>query len=131
MDPLGLAFAVALHFIPPKPEEMDLDAPLKAAQVDLESPYLNAQVLAAMAAPYKYGVTQMPCKAQSWQPARGWKPAREPAGRIQWVPGPITRVFWSGIYGTCLIQSPLERDKLGIVERTALECECNGWMPKR
>src|SRR5450755_5053833 len=113
MDPFVLVMAVALHAIPPRAEDYDIDAVEKAALVDLESPYMNAQVLAAMAAPYKYGVTQMPCKAQSWQPAREWKPAREPAGRIQWVPGPITRGLWSGIYGTCLIQSPLERDKLG------------------
>jgi hypothetical protein len=47
------------------------------------------------------------------------------------VPGPITKVFWSGIYGTCLIQSPQARGELGEVERTALECECNGWLPDR
>ena len=79
--------------------------------------------------PYKYGVTQMPCKAKEWQPQRGWKPAREPAGKIQWVIGPATKVFWAGIYGTCLIQAPNPREALGVVERTALECECNGWMP--
>jgi hypothetical protein len=99
--------------------------------VDLESPYLHAQVMAAMASPYKYGVTQMPCEAQAWQPARDWRPAREPSGKIQWVPGPVTKVFWSGIYGVCLIQSPHGRDTLDVVERTALECECNGWLPRR
>jgi hypothetical protein len=131
MDPFVLAIAVALHAIPPKAEEYDVDAIDKAQRVDLESPYLNAQVLAAMAAPYKYGVTQMPCKAKEWQPAREWSAAREPSGRIQWVPGPVTRVFWSGIYGTCLIQSPVDRDQVNEVERAALECECNGWLPRR
>jgi hypothetical protein len=43
----------------------------------------------------------------------------------------VTKVFWSGIYGTCLIQSPRVREKVEIVERTALECECNGWLPSR
>jgi hypothetical protein len=131
MDPLVLVFAVALQFVPPHVEEPDLDAPMKAAQVDLESPFLHAQVMAAMAAPYKYGVTQMPCKAKEWQPARGWHPAREPSGKIQWVPGPVTKVFWSGIYGVCLIQSPAARETVQPVERTALECECNGWLPAR
>jgi hypothetical protein len=131
MDPFVLAIAVALHAIPPKGEEYDVDAIDKAQRVDLESPYLNAQVMAAMASPYKYGVTQMPCKAKEWQPAREWWAAREPSGRIQWVPGPVTRVFWSGIYGTCLIQSPADRDQVGEVDRTALECECNGWLPRR
>ena len=64
MDPFVLAMAVALHAIPPKAEDYDIDAVEKAALVDLESPYMNAQVLAAMAAPYKYGVTQMPCNAK-------------------------------------------------------------------
>ena len=127
MDPLILMVAIALHSAPAKLEELDIDAPQKAALVDLDSQYMNSQVLAAMSLPYKYGVTQMPCKAREWQPRRGWRPAREPSGRIQWVPGPVTKVFWSGIYGTCLIQSPRARDKLREVERTALECECNGW----
>jgi hypothetical protein len=131
MDALILMVAIALHAAPAKPGEVDIDAPQKAARVDLQSPYLEAQVLAAMASPYKYGITQMPCKAQGWQPGRGWKAAREPAGRIQWVPGPVTKVFWSGIYGTCLIQSPVAREALGEVERSALECECNGWLPGR
>ena len=129
MDPVSLLVALAVHSAPLRTEPLDIDAQAKAALVDLDSPYLNAQVLAAMALPYKYGVTQMPCMAKEWQPARGWKPAREPAGRIQWVMGPATKAFWSGIYGTCLIQSPLARDKMGEVERTALECECNGWLP--
>jgi hypothetical protein len=131
MDPGFLVLALALHAIPPTPQEFDIDAASKAALVDLESPQLDAQVLAAMAAPYKYGVTQMPCKAQAWQPAREWKAAREPSGRILWVTGPVTKVFWTGIYGTCLIQAPFPRDKAGEVERSALECECNGWVPQR
>ena len=130
MDPLVLMVMVALNSAPLRSEAPDIDAAEKAALVDLDSQYMNAQVLAAMSMPYKYGVTQMPCKAREWQPKRGWKPTREPAGRIQWVPGPITKVFWSGIYGTCLIQSPQPREKVGEVERTALECECNGWMPE-
>lgn len=121
--------AAALPAAPLKSEEMDFDAPIKEAIVELDSPYMKSQVLAAMAMPYKYGVTQMPCKARDLQPQRGWKPAREPAGRIQWIPGPVTKVFWSGIYGTCLIQSPLARDKAAEIDRVALECECNGWMP--
>ena len=106
-----------------------LDDEEQAALVDLDSAHMNAKVFAAMAMPYKYGVTQMPCKAQQLQPERGWKPAREPAGKVQWIPGPATKVFWAGIYGTCLIQSPKPKEQLDIAERTALECECNGWMP--
>src|ERR1700733_11164329 len=128
MDPFALAMAIALHAIPPTPGDQDVDTLDRAQRVDLDSPYLNAQVLAAMASPYKYGVTQMPCKAKALQPSREWSPAREPSGRIQWIPGPVTKVFWSGIYGTCLIQSPLERDQVDEIERTALECECNGWL---
>ena len=131
MDPLFLVLVVALHAAPPTREPLDIDAPQKAALVDLDSAYMNAQVLAAMAMPYKYGVTQMPCKAAELQPERGWKPAREPSGKIQWVSGPVTKVFWSGIYGTCLIQSPVAREKVGDEDRTALECECNGWRPQR
>jgi hypothetical protein len=106
-----------------------LDEAEKAALVELDSPHMNAQVFAAMAMPYKYGVTQMPCKAQEWQPERGWKAAREPAGKIQWVIGPATKVFWSGIYGVCLIQAPNPKENMSVVDRTALECECNGWLP--
>ena len=131
MNAFALVFVVALHSAPVKREVIDIDAPQKAALVDLDSAYMNAQVLAAMSMPYKYGVTQMPCKAAQLQPERGWTPAREPSGRIQWVPGPITKVFWSGIYGTCLIQSPVAREKVEEAERTALECECNGWKPQR
>lgn len=132
LNALVLFVAIAAHFAPqPLSQPPDFDAAEKAAQVDLDSQYMNAKVFAAMAMPYKYGVTQMPCKAQQWQPQRGWKAAREPAGKIQWVAGPATKVFWAGIYGVCLIQSPKPRDELDIVERTALECECNGWMPTR
>jgi hypothetical protein len=123
-------FAIAANMAPqPLSEPPDLDAAEKAALVDLDSAHMNAKVFAAMAMPYKYGVTQMPCKAKEWQPERGWKPAREPAGKVQWIEGPATKVFWAGIYGTCLIQAPKPRDALDVVERTALECECNGWMP--
>ena len=131
MDALSLALVLALNAVPGKSEEIDFDAASRAAQVELDSPYLNAQVLSAMAMPYKYGVTQLPCKAQEWQPARHWHPAREPSGRIQWLVGTRTKVFWSGIYGTCFIEAPLERDRIGVVERTALECECNGWLPDK
>ena len=124
-----LFVAIAAHIAPqPASAPLDFDAAEKAAQVDLDSPYMNAKVYAAMAMPYKYGVTQMPCKAQQAQPERGWKPAREPAGKIQWIIGPTTKVFWAGIYGVCLIQSPKPREQLDALERTALECECNGWM---
>ena len=129
MDLLSIALALALAQPPEKPRLVDLEEPAKAALVELDSRFLGDQVLAAMAMPYKYGVTQMPCKAKEWQPQRGWRAAREPSGRVQWIIGPVTKVFWSGIYGTCLIQSPLAREKLDEIERTALECECNGWLP--
>lgn len=122
--------AIAANIAPhPLSEPPDLDAAEKAALVDLDSAHMNAKVFAAMAMPYKYGVTQMPCKAKEWQPQRGWKAAREPAGKVQWVLGPATKVFWAGIYGTCLIQAPKPREALDVIERTALECECNGWRP--
>lgn len=130
MNALILFMAIAANIAPqPLKELPDLDAAEKAALVDLDSANMNAKIFAAMAMPYKYGVTQLPCKAKEWQPRRGWKAAREPAGRIQWVIGPVTKVFWAGIYGTCLIQAPNPREALDVVERTALECECNGWMP--
>jgi len=130
MNALILFIAIAANLAPqPLFERPDLDAAEKKALVDLDSPNMNAKVFAAMAMPYKYGVTQLPCKAKEWQPERGWKPAREPAGKIQWVIGPAVKVFWSGIYGVCLIQSPNPRESTSLVERTALECECNGWMP--
>jgi hypothetical protein len=131
MDPSILLVALALHSAPLRREELDIDAPQKAALVDLDSEYMRGQVLAAMSMPYKYGVTQMPCKAREQQPERGWHPAREPSGRIEWVAGPVTKVFWSGIYGRCLIQSPLAREAMGEAERAALECECNGWLPRQ
>jgi len=132
LNAFALFVAIAAHVAPQAlSQPPDFDAAEKAAQVDLDSQYMNAKVFAAMAMPYKYGVTQMPCKAQQWQPERGWKAAREPAGKIQWIPGPATKVFWAGIYGVCLIQSPKARDEVDVVERTALECECNGWIPTR
>jgi len=131
MDPSILLVAFALHSAPQPRGELDIDAPQKAALVDLDSQFMRAQVLAAMSMPYKYGVTQMPCKAREQQPERDWRAAREPSGRIEWVAGPVTKVFWSGIYGSCLIQSPVAREAVGEAERAALECECNGWLPRR
>ena len=127
---LGCAHAAVMQ-LPPQTlrSAPSLEDEEKAALVDLDSHFMKSQVLAAMAMPYKYGVTQMPCKAQQWQPRRGWKPAREPSGKIQWIVGPATKVFWAGIYGVCLIQSPKEKEQLDVIDRTALECECNGWMP--
>lgn len=131
MDPASLILAIALPSIPVRSWEYDIDAPMKAAMVNLSSPEFNAHVLAAMTWPYRYGVTQLPCKAKALQPQRKWRPAREPSGRIQWVQGPVTKVFWSGIYGTCLIQAPAQRNKVRESERIALECECNGWLPRK
>lgn len=128
MDLLSLAFIAALS-APPRVEEIDFDAPANAARAHLGSDYLRDMMTAAMAFPYKYRVTQMPCKARELQPARGWQPAREPSGRISWVAGPEPSAKWSGIYGTCFIQSPQAREELGEIERAALECECNGWLP--
>ena len=125
--PLTLAIALAAA---PDEGRLDFDAPVSEARSRIESPFLRDMMTAAMALPYKYGVTQMPCKAQLWQPARGWTLAREPSGKIAWVEGPTTRVRWSGIYGTCYIQSRVPRHLVGEVERAALECECNGWLPK-
>ena len=129
MDLLSLALAVALS-APPRSDDIDFDAPANAARAELDSAYLRDMMTAAMAAPYKYRVTQMPCRARELQPARGWQPAREPSGRIAWVAAPTLEVRWSGIYGTCLIQSPQAREELGEGERAALECECNGWLPQ-
>ena len=129
MDPLSLAFAAVLGALPPREDAIDFDAPLRAAESELDSPALKDRMIAAMAWPYRYGVTQMPCKARELQPLRGWTPAREPSGRIQWISGPGVQVRWSGIYGTCFIQSPRSREQTGEVERIALECECNGWLP--
>lgn len=122
--------AVAVTIAPgPINERPDIDAAEKAALVDLDSAAMNAKVFAAMAMPYKYGVSQLPCKAKELQPERGWKPAREPAGKIQWVLGPMSKAFWQGIYGVCLIQAPKAKEALEPAERAALECECNGWLP--
>ena len=129
VDPLSIALALALAQAPPQPAALDLDEPERAQLVLIDSQFLGDQVLAAMALPYKYGVSQKACKAKELQPARGWKPMREPSGRVEWILGPATKVFWSGIYGTCLIQSPLAREKLKPADREALECECNGWLP--
>lgn len=129
MDALSIVLALALS-PPPARLELDLDAPERAARTEIDSPELRDAVLAAMAWPYKYGVTQMPCKAKDWQPQRHWTPAREPSGAIRWVHGSVSKARWSGIYGTCIIQSPLDRESVSEFERTALECECNGWLPK-
>ena len=130
MDAFTLLVAVAINIAPqPLAISPDLDAAEKAALVDLDSATMNAKVFAAMAMPYKYGVSQLPCKAKEMQPQRGWKPVREPAGKVQWVIGPVNRAFWQGIYGVCLVQAPKPKEELDIVERAALECECNGWLP--
>jgi hypothetical protein len=129
MDPVSLLLMVALPAIPVKPGEYDIDAPIKSAMVELNSPEMHDRVTVAMAWPYKYGVSQMSCKAKEMQPKRKWKAVREPSGKIQWVQGPVTKVLWGGIYGTCIIQTRREKAALPLVERTALECECNGWMP--
>ena len=130
MNAAILVVALAAHIAPaPLRLAPSLDDAEKAALVDLDSSYMNAKVFAAMAMPYKYGVTQLPCKAKDAQPWRGWKAAREPAGKIQWVIGPAKKAFWAGIYGTCLIQAPNPRDAMDALERAALECECNGWLP--
>jgi hypothetical protein len=130
MDLVSIAVLLALPAAPlPERAPLDLDSPARESLVQLDSPYMKSQVLAAMAMPYKYGVSQLPCRAKALQPARGWQPVREPAGKIEWIPGPATKVFWSGIYGTCLIQSPLAREKVNEAQRISLECECNGWLP--
>jgi len=132
LDAFTLLVAVAINIAPqPLAISPDLDAAEKAALVDLDSAAMNAKVFAAMAMPYKYGVSQLPCKAKEMQPEPGWKPVREPAGKVQWVIGPINKAFWQGIYGVCLVQAPKPKEELDIVERTALECECNGWLPAR
>jgi hypothetical protein len=128
MDLLPVVVALALGVPPPR--EIDFDAPVMEARTEINSPYLQDMMLAAMAMPYAYRVTQMPCKAAMLQPARGWSPAREPSGKISWVKGATTEAKWSGIYGTCLIHSPRSKEDLGEAERAALECECNGWLPK-
>jgi hypothetical protein len=131
MDPVAVILMIALPAIPAKPGEYDIDAPIRAAMVDLNSPETRDHITEAMAWPYKFGVTQMPCRAQSMQPERQWRPAREPSGKIQWVQGPVTKVLWAGIYGTCIIQSPKPIHAVHEVERIGLECQCNGWLPAR
>ena len=133
VDLLSIALtAAALHALPPRPAPgADFDSVGKPELNDIESQYLKDQMLAAMAYPYKYRVTQMPCKAQQLQPQRGWRPAREPSGNIRWIAGKVTRARWSGIYASCFIESPVDKDKLDEALRTALECECNGWLPQR
>jgi len=131
MEAFSLAMMVALSAAPVKPAPVDIDAPIQAAITQIDSPELRDHVTAAMAWPYKYGVSQLTCKAQSMEPQRGWRAVREPAGRIEWVQGPVTKVLWSGIYGTCFIQTPRPRGELPLVEAIGLECECNGWMPAR
>ena len=127
----SLVLAIAANIAPqPFSERPDLDAAEKAALVDLDSAAMNAHVFAAMAMPYKYGVSQLPCRAKEMQPQRGWKAAREPAGKVQWIIGPVNKAFWQGIYGVCLIQAPKAREELDAADRAALECECNGWLPE-
>ena len=121
MDPVSIALALALAQAPSQPAALDLDEPAKAQLVLIDSQFLGDQVLAAMALPYKYGVTQKACKAKELQPARGWKAMREPSGRVEWILGPATKVFWSGIYGTCLIQSPVARESPPKLPRVASE----------
>ncbi len=129
MDAVSLLLILALPAIPVKPGEYDIDLPIRTAMTELSSPEMHDHITVAMALPYKYGVSQMSCRAKEMQPQRKWKPVREPSGKIQWVQGPVTKVLWSGIYGTCIIQTKRDKARLPAVERTALECECNGWMP--
>lgn len=127
----SLGLAAVLSAPPADPRSaIDFDPDIRAAHESLDSPYLRDALTAAMALPYRYGVTQMPCKARQLQPALGWVPAREPAGRIQWSRSANTAVKWAGIYGTCYIQSPMPREQIAETERLALECVCNGWLPK-
>ena len=114
----------------PAGEPLDFDRPMQEEKTSLDSPWIRDMMTAAMALPYSYGVTRMPCRARELQPDRGWVPAREPSGKISWTVGPVAMAKWSGIYGTCYIESPVPRGALGAGERAALECECNGWLPK-
>jgi len=120
-----LSFAV-LSALAPQPS-FDVDLQTRAGTTDLHSPQIEASIFSAMAARYRYGVTQMPCAAKNWEPERGWKPTREPSGKVRWVIGSPVKVIWAGIYGTCFIQSPLAQEQVAEAERIALECECNGW----
>lgn len=123
----AIALAIALSTLPER-RVIDFDAPDKASRMQLDSAYMQDLVTVAMGVPY--GVTRMPCKAREYQPLRGWMPAREPAGKIAWVAGPTVQVKWAGIYGTCTITAPKPRLEMSEIDRTALECECNGWLPK-
>lgn len=124
------AFVLATALAAPAPgPELDFDRPTNEARSELHSPFLRDRLTVAMALPYAYGVTRMPCPAREWQPLRGWAPAREPSGRIRWSSGESIAVKWAGIYGTCEITSPRAPEALGRIERAALECECNGWLP--
>ena len=132
MGPAAIALAVALaNPLPPGGGTVDIDAAERASRVDIESQYLKDQMLAAMAYPYKYRVTQMPCAARELQPQRGWFAAREPSGNIRWIPGQAFKARWTGIYGTCFIESPLDKESVDAASRAALECECNGWLPRQ
>ncbi|HLX23195.1 MAG TPA: hypothetical protein VKR38_07620 [Usitatibacter sp.] len=131
MDAVALVLMVALPAIPVKPGGYDIDAPIQAAISALNSPEMQDRVTEAMAWPYRFGVTQMPCAAKALQPERRWRPVREPSGKILWTQGPVTMVHWGGIYGTCIIETREEPGHLGDVERTVLECQCNGWLPAR
>lgn len=125
MDVASIVLLLSLSA--PPPAGLDFDAPAQASRTHIDSPWLQEQILVAMSWPYRYGVTRMPCKARELQPLAGWHPAREPSGNIQWIAGNATRARWSGIYGTCFIESPVPRESTGAIEREALECECNGW----
>ena len=127
MDTASIALTIALA-APAAAEPPDFDAPLQAARTQIDSPWIEEQVLVAMAWPYRYGVTRMPCRARVLQPLAGWRPSREPSGAVRWETGP-TRVRWGGIYGTCVIESPVAAGALPDIERESLECICNGWLP--
>ncbi len=131
MDAVALVLMMALPAIPAKPGEYDIDAPIRAAVASLNSPEMQDRVTEAMAWPYRFGVTQMPCAAKSLQPERGWRPVREPSGKILWTQGPVTKVRWAGIYGTCIIETREEPGSLKDGDRAELECQCNGWLPAR
>src|SRR5687767_14701839 len=106
----ALVLASALSATPAE-SVLDLERPLRESQTSLDSPDIRDMMTAAMAMPY--GVSRMPCRAQRLQPLRGWKAVREPSGKISWMHGPVARAKWSGIYGTCYIESPRPRDTLG------------------
>ena len=127
MNPIAVVLAAAIIGEVPPPK-VDFDEPVREQQTSLDSPHIRDMLTAAMALPY--GVSRMPCRAQRLQPLRGWKAVREPSGKISWLEGPVARAKWSGIYGTCFIESPRPREVLGEGERAALECECNGWLPE-